>query len=184
LHLDRCEGCRLDLDRTRRALEELALGLARLAPAPSVRDHLVSRVRGAERFAPFSDRLARLFDVSGDDADAILGRIDDPSSWAPDELVSGSEILLVTPGPGRDGAIASLIRLQPDARYPRHRHLAEEYLLMLQGGVELHDGSRADAGALVESRTGSSHSFTVLPGPPCIAAALLLGPIEFETDPG
>ena len=44
------------------------------------------------------------------------------------------------------GGIASLIRMPPGSRYPRHRHLGEERFLMLQGGVRFDDGSSADAG--------------------------------------
>ena len=62
-------------------------------------------------------------------------------------------MMLVSPGPAFEGAIASLIRLGPGARYPRHRHRGEERLLFLQGGVEHDDGSVADAGTLVTSIT-------------------------------
>ncbi len=181
-HLAGCEACRGELARTERAVAGLALDLPASRPPLSVRERLGAAVRGAQRFWPFIDRLADLFDLGGEQAEHLLARIDEPQAWVPDSVVDGGLLLLVSPGPRRDGAIASLFRLQPGARYPRHRHGGDERLLMLQGGVRFDDGSCADAGDAVESVPGTAHSFEVLPGAECIAAVLLTGPIELDVD--
>lgn len=179
-HLAACGACRDELEKVRAAVADLPLGLARREPVPGVRAELAARVRGDARFWPFLGRLARLFDLSDERAERLVRRIDDPSAWASDALVQGGEVMLVSPGSRLEGAIASLIRLPEGARYPRHRHLGEERLLFLQGGVALDDGSLADAGSAVESGPGSSHGFRVLPGGPCLAAVLVVGGVELE----
>ena len=181
-HLATCADCRTAFDAVRIALTELALGLGPRRPAPEVGERLARRVRGDARFWPFVDRLGRLFDLSPDQAEGVLSRIDAPASWSPDGLVRGAEVMLVAAGPAFDGAIASLLRLPPGARYPHHRHLGEERILFLAGGVEHDDGSVADAGMLVESAAGSAHGFRVLPGEPCIAAVLVQGGVELDPD--
>lgn len=182
LHLAACGECRATLEDLRASFTGLAIGLDPRRPAPEVGELLARRVRGDARFLPFVDRLGALFDLPSEEAEGVLHRIDDPSAWGADGIVPGGEVMLVAPGPAFEGAIASLLRLPPEARYPRHRHLGTERILFLAGGVEHDDGSTADAGTLVASATGSAHGFRVLPGQPCIAAVLLQGGVELDPD--
>ncbi len=181
-HAAGCAACSEELARTELAVAELALDLPASRPPSALRERLRAAVRGAQRFWPFVDRLADLFDLGSADAERVLARIDEPEAWVPDSLVDGALLLLVSPGARREGAIATLFRMQPGARYPHHRHGGDERLLMLQGGVRFDDGTCADAGDSVRSVAGSRHSFEVLPGAECIAAVLLSGPIEFAAE--
>ncbi|MFN7950893.1 MAG: cupin domain-containing protein [bacterium] len=180
-HVASCDACREELVRTQRTMGGLALDLRATPPPAALRERLSAAVRGSKRFWPFVDRVAGLFDVAPDEAERVLGRIDEPSAWVADAVVPRATLLLVSPGPRREGGIASLIRMPPGSRYPRHRHLGEERFLMLQGGVRFDDGSSADAGDSVLGAAGTAHHFVVLPGQDCIAAVVLTGPVELES---
>ena len=74
---------------------------------------------------------------------------------------------------GREGADAVvLIRMEPGAGYPAHRHLGEETVLVLQGGYRDEQGEYRE-GEKVVNAAGSIHRPVALEGPePCILLAV------------
>jgi anti-sigma factor ChrR (cupin superfamily) len=76
-----------------------------------------------------------------------------------------------------DGHSAALLRYQPGASVPRHRHVGYEHILVLSGSQQDERGVY-QAGTLVVNPPGSSHA--VSSGPGCIVLAIWERPVAFE----
>ncbi len=76
------------------------------------------------------------------------------------------------------GHAAVLIRMEPGASYPRHRHRGPEELFLVSGGFrDEHGVHRAPGYARFED--GTSHSPVALEGPePCVFFAIAAEGIE------
>lgn len=143
-------------------------------PPPNLRADLLAATETEGRQHPFPGfrrRFARLFDLSEAEADSVLGKMSAPAEWEP------LKTLLVhhfTPGPGRAGAHAGLVRCQPGVPFPTHRHRGVETTLFLSGAVRDDDtGELLLPGDLVVRPADSVHHLTVLPPRECVFAALL-----------
>lgn len=163
-----------------------AVALATTAPAAppsSLRDRLLASQRRshAGKFGVFADRIARLFDLSLADAEALLARIEKPEAWAP-FLVEGLEMIPVAAGPKCTGAIATLVRIQPGASFPEHAHHGDETMFVIDGGFRepSPDGEEVWRGDEVFRADGTEHALVALPGVPCIAAVLIIGHADFR----
>jgi quercetin dioxygenase-like cupin family protein len=181
-HVRACPLCADELRAHERALAELAFALPAVAPDPKVKAHLRAQIRGRSRFAPFIDRIARLFDLAVDRAEALLETLDDAANWMPGPC-GGNELYFVPTGPRLQGAEAGFIRLAPGAQFPRHRHIGEETTLVLAGGLrEDGTGQTLRAGDPEWSRpAGSLHSFVVLPEG-VTYAVVIRGGLDFFPD--
>jgi putative transcriptional regulator len=139
---------------------------------------MASRTRKG-KFGIFADRVARLFDLSLDDANALLEKAASPDSWMP-FLVPGTDIIAVEAGAKRAGAAATLVRVAPGARFPDHTHRGTETMVVLDGGfVEPASKIEAWRGEETTRTDGTSHALVGLPGVPCIAAVLIEGHADF-----
>jgi putative transcriptional regulator len=66
-----------------------------------------------------------------------------------------------------------LVRLEPGAQLPFHRHADREHVLVLEGGYrDDQSGAEFWRGELDVREDGSAHSFTALEGVPCICASV------------
>ncbi len=165
-----------DIAGTRDAIA--AVGLAEAiaeTPPSSLRDRiLATRARGG-RYGVFADRVARLFDVPVNDAEALLKKLEEPGGWEP-FLFEGTEVMTVPAGPKRAGATAAFVRVQPGSRFPEHAHRGEETMLVLEGGVvEAGTPNEAWRGDEMVRADGTQHTLEGLPGRPCVAAVLIDG---------
>ena len=86
-------------------------------------------------------------------------------------------------GPAVAGVHAGFVRVVGGMRFPRHEHLGEERVFVLQGSCRDEDGTVAKAGDEVVRAIGSSHDFVVHDGPDFIYLVLLQGGVKFELDP-
>jgi quercetin dioxygenase-like cupin family protein len=80
-------------------------------------------------------------------------------------------------GDGREGPAAALLRYQPGASVPWHRHTGYEHVLILQGSQTDHTGVH-QAGTLVVNPPGSRH--TVVSAQGCLALLIWEKPVLFE----
>jgi hypothetical protein len=155
-------------------------------PLPPLRERLLASLTRPGRFGRYVDRLARMFDLTIDEAEKLTARIADPTAYSP-FLFEGIELLEVKPGKRYEGAIAVIAKLQPGARFPDHVHRGRETMFVLAGGFR-EERPQDDAGHAVVPETwrgdellsddGSKHAFVALEGEPCIAASLVEGFVE------
>ena len=163
----------------RAALDALAALPALLRPA-QVTGH--ERLRAAVetlplRYAPFFERLSRLWDLSETDVFATLERAAAPAAWRKPGL-PGLRVVDVEGGPRLQGARVTLARFAAGMRFPTHRHLGPEALLVLEGSYRDQSGRVVGPGDLHEMTTATEHFFKVGRGEPCVAASVQFG-MEF-----
>lgn len=78
---------------------------------------------------------------------------------------------------GRDGIEASLIRMAPGVRAPRHDHEGEELTLVLSGAF--HDGHRSfRRGEVCEASAGHAHQPAAEGEEPCVCFAVTIGALR------
>jgi putative transcriptional regulator len=173
-----------DLAGARDALLALAAEGAPAAAAPApLRDRLLATLGRGGKYGLFADRLARLFDISTDAAAALAKSLEDDSAWKP-FIVDGVQMIPVEAGPKCAGSIATMVRLQPGAKFPEHVHHGEETMFVLDGGFcEAGEKARADfeawRGDEVVRDDGTGHGLVALPGVPCVAAVIIFGYADF-----
>jgi len=164
---------------TSRAAVALAAAAAAEAPSGGLRARLVGSVSRGGKFGIFADRLARLFDISIEAAEALVAKIEAGQSWKQGPA-PGVEWLGVKAGPRLAGAVAAIGRLQPGARFPKHGHVGDETTLVMQGGFRDSSGIEVERGEELYEAPGTEHDFVILDGEECIAAVIAVGGVEFR----
>jgi putative transcriptional regulator len=121
-----------------------------------------------------------MFDLPVADAEALMLKIEDPAAWNP-FIVAGVEMIPVMGGPKCEGAIATLVRIQPGSTFPHHTHRGDETMLVLDGGFHepAANGEEVWRGDEIFRGDGSDHELKALPGVPCIAAVMIFGHGDF-----
>lgn len=148
-------------------------------PPAALRDRLLASVRRSGRYGVYTDRVARLFDLSNEVAARLVAKLEDASAWKP--WMEGMQMIPVRTGPRLGDAIGAFGRLRPGARFPLHDHVGDEVTLVLDGGFrDTHDGRETWRGDELWKPGGSEHEFVVLPGEDCIAAVVCLGGVRFR----
>ncbi len=100
----------------------------------------------------------------------------DLGSYSWDEVVAGVRIHVLREDADR-GLRACLVWADPGAVHPPHRHLGDEVILVLQGGLGDERGEYGP-GEICRSRVGSVHSERALPGEDCVCYVLYYGALE------
>ena len=103
----------------------------------------------------------------------ILAKADD-LAWEP--FRPGVDIYRLYP-PEPDGAAAALLRYQPGATVPYHRHIGFEHILVLSGS-QTDDNGTYTAGTLVVNPPGTRHTVSSPEG--CIVLAIWAKPVQIE----
>jgi quercetin dioxygenase-like cupin family protein len=168
-----------DAQLDRAALDALAV-LPTLLPSARVTGNarLLAAVQALPlRYAPFFERLSRLWDLSETDVCAALARGAAPAAWRKPGL-PGLRVIDVEAGPRLQGARVTLARFSAGMRFPAHRHLGPEVLLVLEGCYRDQSGRLVGPGDLHEMRAETEHFFKVGRSEPCVAASVQFG-IEF-----
>jgi putative transcriptional regulator len=176
-HVERCSECRGALIELEEMLSRFASALPACAPAPKVRARLLAEIEGAERYAPFTARVASLFALDASRAASLLVRAADPAAYR-SLPIAGVAIAKAESGSELGAAQACFLRAEPGTRYPRHEHGGEERVLVLEGAYLDDAGHEARAGDLALGEPGAAHSFVVLEGAPCVSAIVSTGPIR------
>ena len=100
----------------------------------------------------------------------------DPAAHSWTEVAPGIRIAQKRTDPARNMR-GCLVWAQPGAKTTAHRHLGDEVILVLQGGLRDERGSY-HAGQICRSRQGSSHTEEVLPGEDCFCYVVYYGDHE------
>lgn len=146
-----------------RALVE-ALAPPATAPAPAARDALLGAATSEGRFERFVPTTAALLDVDAAVARRLLELVG-TDAWYTSRIPDVSLIDLEG-GPRVQGAITGFVRMPAGAAFPEHEHLGPETVFVLQGSfVDEASGAIVRPGERAEQPTGSTHRFTVRPGP-------------------
>jgi hypothetical protein len=125
------------------------------------------------RYAPFYARAAELFDLSENALIAQLARLKDPNVWTFAGLPGISNVR-VEGGPAVAAAETLFVRFNPGVRFPLHRHVGLERVLVLEGSYEDNKGVLHRAGELREWPSDTEHSFRV-GDETCIFASVVYG---------
>jgi len=151
-------------------------------PAPtSLRDRLLaSAAQPGRRFAPLYGSLSELFDLNDAALVALFERAASPLSWS-DAPTPGTSLLHLSGGPRAAGADNGLVRLKAGARFPQHRHLGLERVLVLDGSyVDEPSGRVYRAGDLHEMPEGSAHTYVASPERELWLAVSVVGGVDVE----
>ncbi|HET9315698.1 MAG TPA: cupin domain-containing protein [Vicinamibacteria bacterium] len=147
-HVASCEACARALAGASEALTDLA---AAIPPRSSLRQ--------------------RVLDMAEAPALPI-----DPAAYAWEELAPGVRVHTVREDPSRSFR-SVLVWASPGARYPRHRHLGDEEILVLSGRLRDERGSYGP-GEICRSVTGTDHSEEVEGAEDCICYVIYRGDHE------
>jgi hypothetical protein len=160
------------------ALAELPRLLEPRPTSAAARARLLAAVRTSEqRWAPFFDKLGRLFDLSLAELARLSVRAADPPNWEILPL-DGVRLLHLDAGPRLAGADAGLVWIEAGLDFPEHRHLGEERTLVLDGMARDSSGELLRPGDERVMSGGSTHSFQVLSAGPFIYALVLFDAVE------
>jgi hypothetical protein len=177
-HVAVCARCNQELLHAADAFAALALALPAEAPPPALRTRILDDVE-PPRFAGLIERVAELFDIGVGKARALLDKLDDPAGWmdgpVPNTWVLPSDVR----GPKLEGAFCGFVKMGPSVKWPAHKHLGREAMLVLEGGFKEDGGVEVHAGDLHVMEEGTSHGFTIFDDEPCISAAVIYNGAEF-----
>ena len=163
------------------ALIQLAELLPPVEPSATARSRLLAAVSAPPlRHAPFFDRLSSFLDLPLERVEEILAKVFDRAHWEPAPL-PGVQLMHFSGGPAVAQADVGLVRIEPDYRFPRHRHKGEERLFVLEGGYLDESGKKYEPGDIHVMQAGTTHDYTVLRGG-LLAALVLYEGIEIVSD--
>ena len=174
-HVASCPACAAELAAQRDSLMALGASLSPIAPSQAVRDRLLTETSGRLRFSPFTDRVANLFALDPAEAAVSLERIVGDDAWM-EGPIPGFFLSPVVCGPSIEGS-GMFLRVMPGTHFPKHEHLGEESLLVMQGLFREGNGQVAAPGDWVIRENGTVHEFDIPEGPICVCAYRILGGI-------
>jgi hypothetical protein len=153
----------------------LAESLAAEAPPPALRGRLRARLDSPEeRWAPFTGRLASMFDLSYERVRSLLVEIADPARWSPG-LIPGMRLFHLEGGPRVAHADNGFALLDAGLSFPEHEHLGSETGIILDGAYRDDAGQVFQAGDIHTMPAESRHAYTVVRGPLLFAVSLERG---------
>jgi putative transcriptional regulator len=162
-------------------LEEQGLGAEPVAPSPGLRGAVLASVSARTRLAGFTERLALLFDLGRERASELVREAAGAATGWQVIPVPDVRLFHLAGGPRVASADCGLVRIEPGARFPRHRHAGDEWSLVLQGeAVEEGTGERWAPGDLVHRSAGSAHAYRVTSREPLVFAVVLHGGLQLE----
>lgn len=124
-------------------------------PSPDVKARLMASV-GSGRFESFTQRIAKLFDVTLDRGRELLGLIERAASW--EVRAPGIGLVHFEGGPAVATADCGFVRIAPGMIFPWHAHVAEEISIVLVGTLETNDGRILQPGDELVQAPGSEHA--------------------------
>ena len=180
-HLAACEPCRRAAAEVAETFAAIALAVSPVLPSPPAQHRFLAALAASPappRFALHLDEVASLLDLNREAAATLLRAIDDASTFSPLPGVEGFRRAHVPLGPRVRGAAAAVLWAAPGARFPTHRHVGVETVLVLDGGLrDGHDGRVYDSGAIQHGAAGATHAWTALDDG-CLCIGVVLGGLE------
>ena len=160
-------------------LDEQGLGAEPVAPSPALRGALLGTIAARTKGSGFAERLARLFDLERESAIQLIHEAGGGAEGWEAFPVAGVRLFHLAGGPRVAAADCGLVRIEPGARFPLHRHVGDEWTLTLAGEAEEEGtGARFSPGDLVHRAPGSAHAYRVTSREPLVFAVVLYGGIQ------
>jgi anti-sigma factor ChrR (cupin superfamily) len=173
-HLGSCAECRAEMALLQKTFVALVDELPQVQPQPTIQNKIFFEIDGRRRYDPFIDRVASLFDLKTSSAEGLLRGLDN-SQWQPSPT-QGITVLPVQAGPRLIKANTLLVKLQPHSRFPMHKHVnGEEVVLLLRGAYQDMSGEIVKRGQLVQLPDQHTHDLVALDGDICIGAVVHYG---------
>lgn len=161
--ISRSSDVRDRVARLRDTLALPALALDPLAPRAALGQRIRDSVERPERFGGFVDRLSAFLDLPPKRVRELVSEISAAERlWSSSGLPDGTLMRRFDGGPLRRGAECALVCMQPKVTFPAHRHLGDEWGLVLQGEAVEDSGQVFQPGELVHRDEHSSHEFTAI----------------------
>ena len=154
---------------------ESYLDVVAVTPPADLKARLIASVGGG-RFEQFSDRMAKLLDVTIDRARELLGLIERPASW--ENPVPGVSLIHFDGGPAYAAADCGFVRIAPGCKFPWHTHRGEEVSVILSGAMRDHDGRVLRAGDELVHQQDTQHELICEGDEPVIYVARAMNGIE------
>lgn len=151
------------------------LELVAVTPSADLEVRLLASAGGG-RFERFSERVAKLFDVTVDRARELLGRVEHAASW--EQPVPGVSLIHFDGGPACAAADCGFVRIAPGCKFPWHTHRGEEVSVILSGAMRDHDGKVLRAGDELVHQQGTTHELATEGDEPVIYVARAMNGIE------
>ena len=165
---------------------ELRAALAQLhppvkSPPQLLRERLLNAVsRPRLRFAPLYGSLSELFDLADTELSNLFERAVDASAWV-SSPIPGTHLLHLQGGPRVAHADNGLVRIAAGTRFPQHRHLGLERVLVLDGGYQDEPSGRLYlAGDWHEMAADTEHAYTALAEKELLLAVSLVSGVDVE----
>ena len=179
-HVAACARCADELMHAADSFATLALALPAEPPSSSLRARILADAT-PPRLAAMLDKVAALFDITRQKARALLDQLDDPAAWMAGPVPDSWIMMAEGCGPKVTGAFCGFVKMAPSVKWPPHKHLGTEYMLVLEGGFKQdEDGVEVHPGDLHVMTEGSSHGFTIFDDETCVSAAVVFGGVEFS----
>lgn len=140
-------------------------------PGDALRRRVLAAIDPRTRFEGFVSRFAELFDLSEARSREILAEAHDPSagSWEGAPL-PGLRLLHFQGGERMTEADCGLVHIERGVRFPNHRHLGEEWTLVLAGSAEEDTGAVWLPGDLIYRDASCVHAYRVQDDEPLLIA--------------
>ncbi len=152
-----------------------------VAPATASRGRLLGAL-APDRFQRFAPAVARLLDVPSSVAAKMLSDVDTGDQFEPGPL-PGTLFHWVQGGPRVTKAMTGFVRMPQGTKFPDHKHLGDETVLLIQGSCVDGEGAVARPGDTLVQPQGSTHGFAVRPGPDLLYLAVVFEGIEIVGGP-
>ena len=151
------------------------------APPQLLRERLLATVaRPRLRYAPLFGQLSELFDLDDTALAALFERAATPTAWVA-LPIAGTQLMHLQGGPRVAAADNGLVRLEAGARFPWHRHLGLERVLVLDGGYrDEQDGRLYLPGDWHEMQAGTSHAYAALADSELLLAVSVVAGVDVE----
>ena len=160
--------------------EGVALSAEPVSPSDHVRTKLLASLQPQTRFAGMLDRVARFFDVGIEQAQSWLDTVSTvPTTPWEAGPIPGISLLHLDGGPRvADAVNCGIVHLTPESSFPFHRHIGDEWSLIIQGSFQEPDGTLAQPGDLLHRAQDSAHEFRAASDEPLVFAVVLYGGFE------
>ncbi|TWT41726.1 ChrR Cupin-like domain protein [Phycisphaerae bacterium RAS1] len=151
-----CSACESELRSYDGVVEQLSLAVAPVPPDAEVRAAVLERIQGPRAAGHSAHADAQVWKQwSADPTEGMFIRRANEGEWT-ETGVAGVRVRRLFADPAKD-QITMLVRMDPGAAYPAHRHAGPEECLVLEGDLQIGDIAVLSAGDYQRAGQGSRH---------------------------